>query len=1050
MIQKTFRGIKAEECLPGLERLSIDPAYRRAKSRLVQVYAAEWDEKKLQKLMSLICLKLRDATVIGMTGFMESKDFAELTQGFIITVLLFADSQVTTFLEPDAEGEEGRAGVRLNHALKEIPEVRAVQVFSCGETLNPDGFLKEAAKGLPEMPFFGAMAAILQKPGERPLCYLMVGEKLYPEGTILTVVYSGAALHVRTSYNLGWVPIGKKMTITKMEGDYIASEIDGVPATEVYRKYLGLSPDQINVTNTCEFPILLERGEWQVGRAVNGADSVGRFFLTAPVYQGDTLRFSYANTNEIFRETYGDSREIEYFKAQALLTVSCGNRTVFLKEQEEKEIGFYREVAKEMIVIRGNAEILYENGNGGILNSALVTLAFREGDAEQPDRVAWEKCRGKNCPENQQTIPLVQRLLKFLEATTHELTEMAEAAKAASEAKSSFISNMSHEIRTPINAVLGLDEMILRETKEEETKRYASDIRVAGRTLLSLINDILDASRIESGKLQIVPVEYEISSLLNDLVNMITVRAQEKNLEFVVDVDPTMPHLLCGDDTRIKQCALNVLTNAVKYTREGKVCLFVSYEKTGEQEILLKIRVTDTGIGIKEEDMNRLFSRFERIDEEKNRTIEGTGLGMSIVRQLLALMNTELQVHSVYGQGSDFSFAVRQRVVKWEPIGNFTEMYERSLENAQQYEESFRAPEGMVLVVDDTRMNLTVFTSLLKGTGLMVDTADSGFQALEQVKKKHYDVIFLDQRMPEMDGIETLQRMKALPDGLNEHTPVIMLTANAVSGAREQFLAAGFDDYLSKPINGAHLEQMLMDYLPKEKVMKKGSDDYDAAGGKPEEKAPSGDALSERDRTRLQAFRQIPEIDYRAALANCMREDILLEAVHAFFTDAKTGPEEIERYLSEEDGKNYTVKVHALKSSARIIGAGKLSEEAAYLEECGNRLAWEEIREKTPKLLTAYRNLAASLAQTEAPLVQSEADTRPSLPMDQVLSAYRGIGEMAEAFDFDGAGDILQMLSEYRLPEGEEKRFEEICDQVTRLDREALLPLKGILPAHTD
>lgn len=579
--------------------------------------------------------------------------------------------------------------------------------------------------------------------------------------------------------------------------------------------------------------------------------------------------------------------------------------------------------------------------------------------------------------------------------------------------------------------MLGLDEMILRETKEPQTAKYAADIQTAGRTLLSLINDILDSSRIESGKLQIVPVEYELSSALNDLVNMISVRAKEKNLEFIVDVDPNMPHILCGDDTRLKQCALNILTNAVKYTREGSVNLLVSYEKVSEEEIELIVSVKDTGIGIREEDMNRLFSRFERIDEKKNRTIEGTGLGMSIVRQLLGLMGSELEVQSVYGEGSEFTFRVKQRVVRWEPIGNFTEMYEKSLENAYSYEESFHAPEGKVLVVDDTRMNLTVFTALLKDTMLQIDTADSGFQALEQVKQKKYDVIFLDQRMPEMDGVETLRKMKELQENQSIQTPVIMLTANAVSGAREQFLAQGFDDYLPKPINGSHLEQMLLEYLPKEKVTRvtsgeKKAETQEEAGG------ASGSA-------QLEALKKLPDINYQAAIQNCMKEEILLDAVHAFYVGAKTGPEEIAGYLEKRDAKNYTVKVHALKSSARIIGAEDLSKQAAYLEGCGDKEDWEEITEKTPALLDAYRKLSKALAGTEADEVESEVDDRPLIPEEELKGAYAGIRELVTAFDFDGAGDILSLLKGYRLPEEEQERFGEISDLVTKLDRDKLL-----------
>lgn len=1042
MIQRTFEANRIDDCrtLAGLDKFRRSEEYQRAKTKVVQIYITEWNEKKLSRLLKNCRSEFPDALIVGMTNYIGS--FANPKKGgVIVTVMLFDESEVTPFFYEVKPWEEELAGSQLNWELERIPDVRGIQIFVGGTFIMLDEFFRESTKGFEDISIFGAKAA--EEP-EKPTgenSYVFFEDELHTGNCILALVYSGEELNIRTSYNLGWVPIGKKMKITKMDGPFLIERIDNEPAVEIYRKYLGLAPHQISVQNTNEFPLLVERGGLCVGRGVMGRVGGGKVQVISGLYEGDEVRFSYGNPNEIFKETYGDSRSIESFDAQGLLVVACGNRNIFLKEDEDIEINFYREVCPEFALIHGQSEILLANGAGGELNSALVTMAFREGKAAEKFAVRLDP-KEKKCPNLTEEVPLVRRLLKFLEATTNELGEMAKEAQAASEAKSSFLANMSHEIRTPINSVLGLDEMILRETTEPEIAKYAADIKTAGRTLLSLINDILDSSRIESGKMEIVPVEYELSSALNDLVNMITVRAKEKNLDFIVNVDPEMPHLLCGDDTRIKQCALNILTNAVKYTREGSITFSVGYERVDENQIYLTVDVKDTGIGIKDEDMERLFSRFERIEERRNRTIEGTGLGMSIVRQLLGLMGTELEVTSVYGEGSDFSFKVLQRVVKWEPIGNFTEMYEKSLENANSYEESFHAPDGKVLVVDDTRMNLTVFTALLKDTGLKIDTADSGFQALELVKQKKYDVIFLDQRMPEMDGIETLQRMKALPENKNQETPVIMLTANAVAGAREQFLAAGFDDYLPKPINGSHLEKMLLSYLPPEKVSQSGSEGFVPNVSKKDDAAGNLEALSPEERARITALRQIPEIDYRTALKNCMKEDILLDAVHAFYASAKTGPDEIEGFRRGRDAKNYTVKVHALKSSARIIGATALSEAAAYLESCGDKADWVEIDERTPSLLTAYRALGEALAATEPGAGEAaEEDDRPLLPDDQLLGAYAGIKELVSAFDFDGAGDILSMLKTYRLPADARAKFEEISDLVTKLDRDRLLEI---------
>ena len=398
-----------------------------------------------------------------------------------------------------------------------------------------------------------------------------------------------------------------------------------------------------------------------------------------------------------------------------------------------------------------------------------------------------------------------------------ELEKQKAIADRANKAKSSFLANMSHEIRTPINAVLGMDEMILRESQEESTLAYAADIETAGRTLLSLINDILDFSKIEEGRMEILPTQYEVASLVNDLVNMIRDRAEKKGLKLDIHVDRDIPHLLYGDEIRIKQVALNLLTNAVKYTEKGKVCLEISFFYIGEDEIRLRFKISDTGIGMKEEDMEKLFSPFSRIEEERNRSIEGTGLGMSIVRQLLALMDSHLDVESVYGQGSTFSFAIRQRVMDVRPMGDVVGRFRERTGERKSYRELFHAPDARILVVDDTEVNLAVIRNLLKKTQIRIDTAASGQEALRLAGDHAYDVALIDHMMPDMDGIETLHRMR------EEHpeakTIYIALTANAVSGAREMYLKAGFSDYLSKPVDGRVLEDKLKEILPEEKLL---------------------------------------------------------------------------------------------------------------------------------------------------------------------------------------------------------------------------------------
>lgn len=399
-----------------------------------------------------------------------------------------------------------------------------------------------------------------------------------------------------------------------------------------------------------------------------------------------------------------------------------------------------------------------------------------------------------------------------------ELKKQKEIADNANKAKSSFLANMSHEIRTPINAVIGMDEMIIRESREKQTVAYANDIMSASRTLLSLINDILDFSKVEEGKLEIIPTQYEVGSLVNDLVNMIRDRASKKGLAFNVRVDEAIPHLLYGDEIRLKQCAMNVLTNAVKYTEKGSVTFELKHEEADEGSTVLTFIVSDTGIGMKEEDIEKLFSPFTRIEEKRNRSIEGTGLGMSITKQLLDLMGSRLEVKSVYGEGSVFTFRVVQRVISPDPIGNYSERFMAENLKTHKYKELFHAPEASILVVDDTEINHAVIRNLLKKTRINIDNALSGREAIAQAQIKDYDIILLDHMMPDMDGIETLTNLKEQKPG--DDTVYIALTANAVSGARQMYLDAGFADYLSKPIDGPKLEKMLIKYLPEDKVVR--------------------------------------------------------------------------------------------------------------------------------------------------------------------------------------------------------------------------------------
>ena len=506
-----------------------------------------------------------------------------------------------------------------------------------------------------------------------------------------------------------------------------------------------------------------------------------------------------------------------------------------------------------------------------------------------------------------------QTALDRIQKLNREYEKAKDEAVRANEAKSLFLSNMSHEIRTPINAVLGMNEMILRECEDKQLLSYAANIQSSGKTLLFLINDILDMSKIESGKMEIVRVEYAPENLMMDLWNVIFLRAQEKGLGIRFSLDETLPRVLYGDDVRIKQIVTNLLTNAVKYTPQGGIEMTVAYERKGGAEILLMISVKDTGMGIRKEDMGKLFENFQRLDEEKNRNIEGTGLGMNITMSLLHLMDGDMKVESEYGKGSNFTVTIPQRIVCDEPTGDFETIRSRREQNLSQKRQTFEAPEARVLVVDDNSMNLTVFQSLLKRTKMKITTADSGKKCLELVKKEPYHIIFMDHMMPEMDGIETLHEIQKMTDFPNRDTPVIVLTANALSGAREGYLKEGFADFLTKPIDGDLLEQTTVKYLPRELVK-------DAASGG-QETAPG---IAQADR---EAF-----LEEGIFLENGMKYakndlEMYLDLVRLFIKD-QCKQADMRQFLAVGNMPDYAVLVHGLKGNARTIGAEQLADMA--------------------------------------------------------------------------------------------------------------------------
>lgn len=403
-------------------------------------------------------------------------------------------------------------------------------------------------------------------------------------------------------------------------------------------------------------------------------------------------------------------------------------------------------------------------------------------------------------------------LIELLQDEKKKVEDAREDAVMANQAKGRFLAQMSHEIRTPINAILGMDEMILRESSEANVVEYAEDINAAGQLLLSIVNEILDLSKIESGKMEIIEAEYNLCSMVDDLTTMVVVKAQSKDLAFKVNMDTSLPAVLCGDDVRVRQILTNLLSNAVKYTKEGQVELNIQGQ-VDEDHVVLRFSVKDTGIGIKEEHIANLFDEYKRIEEGGNRYIEGTGLGLNITMRLLELMGSKLQVTSEYGRGSVFFFELRQEIRNSITVEEYRKQKEHS-QTSKKWKGAFVAPKARFLIVDDNMMNRKVFAKLLKHTKIQIDEAESGFECIDKMKENYYDIVFLDHMMPELDGVETLQRLKEMRDYPSENTPIVALTANAIVGAKKQYISEGFDDFLPKPIIYRDAEELILKFLP--------------------------------------------------------------------------------------------------------------------------------------------------------------------------------------------------------------------------------------------
>ncbi len=1030
MKQLSFTIKKDEEIEKYVKRVQDSYEYRNASAVLINLYIGIADKTVAEKILARTKSEFPDVKIVGQTvatSIVSNGVRDNATEG--ATVLMFEKSDVDIFEYECRDISPEEAARDFSEKIRKMQKVKGVQLLVDTVHVEVQKFLDNLNIEDESIQIFGTGAGGEWNIAENVFNFT---DHIFGAG-IIAVVYSGDELEIETLYDLGWAPIGKEMTVTKTKGIQTIVEIDNEPVFEVFKRYLKVQPDEYFARNVMEFPFIVHRKYMDVARVTLGLTKEGYLIVPSGICEGEKVQLSFGNTSEMFVTAIDNSNKAADFQPQGMLLSMCENREEYLQGNEDREIEYYRAACPSVSGQSAYGEIVRAGSGAELLNCALVSMIFREG--KKNPGVCRTDVGKLKLAQVHSVIPLYERLYTFLDAATTEYAELKEAQKeqelrnqieverAANEAKSTFLSNMSHEIRTPINAVLGMNEMILRESGEERILEYARNISNAGNTLLGLINDILDFSKIEAGKMELVSANYSISSLLNDLYVMIMPKAKDKDLELVFNVDPMIPDELYGDEIRIRQIILNILNNAVKYTKEGGVRVEVLRQPVSDEYVELEFHIKDTGIGIKEEDLDKLFTPFQRIEENRNRAIEGTGLGMNITLRLLKLMDSELEVDSVYGEGSDFHFKIRQRVIDPNPIGNFEERAKEIAASQKLHKESFIAPEAKVLVVDDTPMNITVFVSLLKRTQIQIDAAESGEESIYLARNKKYDIIFLDHRMPKMDGSEAMKLIKSDKDGMNRDTPIIILTANAIAGMKEKFLSEGFDGYLSKPIDPDSLESMIQEFLGKDKITQ----------------IEPGNDNNQKKCSLPSRIRDIEGLNVKAGLSASGGEETYMRVLREFAENSRDVIDRLNSDISHNDFRDYIIKVHALKSSARLAGALELSRQAEKLELAGDHGNYDMIRKESSELLKSYYLIADNIFKA---IDENSDDARlPEISDGELKEAYEAIREFVAAFDFDSADSIMISLQKYRIPEERRQGFDELKSLMNAVDRDRIVEL---------